>query len=66
MGVYNGTVTPERAGVNLTLGLTGYFIPAFGIPYALTETFVPGGFDSVIASGMEVHKHHIDINLKSN
>jgi RHS repeat-associated protein len=72
IGLYNyyqnptasNVVTPEKAGLNLMYGYAAYVNPYFGVPYALTELFVPGGMNAVIAAGMEVHQFHNEMSRK--
>lgn len=64
IGLYNyynnptssNIVSPEKAAFNTMLGYASYSNPYFGIPYGLSELFIPGGFNTVIGSGIEIHK----------
>lgn len=57
-------VTPMGFGINAMFGYVAYKNPYLGVPYALTELFVPGEMNAVIAAGMEVHQFHNEMNRK--
>ena len=64
IGVYNKTVTPEKAMFDFTMGAAAIYNPAFGIPYGLSEAFIPGGFASVVKAYAETRMFHLEMNRK--
>lgn len=64
IGLYNyynnptssNIVSPEKAAFSTMLGYASYSNPYFCILYALSELFIPGGFNTIIGSGIEILK----------
>ena len=63
-GFYNNVVSPEKVTFNFAMGVSALVSPAFGVPYGLSEAFVPGGFATVIGAYAESQRTHLEMAHK--
>ena len=60
----NGTKMKEAAAFDGTMNTIAFINPTFGIPYGLSEAFLPGGFRAVVEAYAETQAHYQHMSEK--